>query len=162
MRKALLVSCVLALIAGPLAAQEGKQYRSQGYVFFAPGLASPGGHSFLHFGGGGDALIYKGLGAGAELGYIFPSRSAADGVGLFSANGSYHFRKLPSGKLVPFVTAGYSMLFRSGVGNLVNFGGGVDYWFRERTGLHLEFRDHIWPECGPTHFIQFRIGLSFR
>ena len=53
---------------------------------------------------------------------------------------------------------------RSGAINGVNFGGGVNYWFRERVGLRLEFRDQVGIELeGPSsHFYGLRVGLSFR
>lgn len=62
----------------------------------------------------------------------------------------------------PFVTAGYTLFFRSGHANLWNFGGGLNYWFASRLGLKVELRDHIWPENGATHYWGVRIGLNFR
>ena len=99
-----------------------------------------------------------------EIGYLAPARSISEGVGILSANGSYHFLNgEPSQKLVPFVTGGYSLAFREGSANLFNFGGGVNYWFRERMGLRLEFRDHVIPDGNHSdHFLGFRIGLTFR
>ncbi len=65
---------------------------------------------------------------------------------------------------MPFVTSGYTPMFRSGTTNGFNFGGGVNYWFREWTRLRLEFRDHVSINLGDTtgHFYEFRVGLSFR
>jgi hypothetical protein len=117
----------------------------------------------LHFGVGGEGLVYKGLGVGGEIGYLGATRHLNEGFGVFSPNVSYHFlNATKSGKLAPFVTGGYSLLFRSGVGHAVNFGGGVNYWFKDRVGVRLEFRDHvvIYPDLG--HFFGFRIGLAFR
>ena len=54
-----------------------------------------------------------------------------------------------TGKVIPYVTAGYSMLFDSLDDSLndrlnaFNVGGGVNYWFARRAGLRLELRDHI-------------------
>ena len=135
------------------------QHRGQGYVFAAPGGVERGGDATLHFGVGGEGLIYKGLGAGAELGFMGPPRYMEEGFGVFSVNGSYHFRR--DQKLVPFVTSGYSLFFRNGSASLVNFGGGGHYWFHDRLGLRVEFRDHVQPN--PTvNFWEFRFGLSFR
>jgi hypothetical protein len=62
---------------------------------------------------------------------------------------------------VPFASSGYTLLFRSGAVNGVNFGCRVDYWLRERLGLRLEFRDQVGIEL-EGHFYGLRIGLSFR
>ena len=67
------------------------QLRGQGYVFVAPGGTSPETRATVHFGAGGEALVHKGLGVGAELGYLAPTDG--DGFGLFSANASYHFSR---------------------------------------------------------------------
>jgi hypothetical protein len=86
-----------------------------------------------------------------------------DGLGVFSLNGGYHFRGASrSGKTVPFLTVGYAGFFRRGYANGLNYGGGVNYWFKERVGLRLEFRDHVFIESGSTHFLNARIGLVFR
>jgi hypothetical protein len=106
--------------------------------------------------------VYKGLGVGGELGYVTPWHAFSNGLGVLSADGSYHFNR--SEKVVPFVSSGYTLLFRSGSINGVNFGGGVNYWFRERVGLRLEFRDQVGLSGGgsTTHFYGFRVGMSFR
>ncbi len=116
----------------------------RGEVFYGAGAGIAGGEAqgLMHLGGGFDKTIYKGLGAGAELGYLFPRQSFANGVGLFSANAFYHIQP-DSSFLVPFLTGGYSLAFRQETVNLANFGGGVDYWFRGRWGLRMEVRDHV-------------------
>jgi hypothetical protein len=147
-----------AVLAGALPALA--QHRGYGYVFGAPGGSTPGGEANFHIGAGGEGLIYKGLGAGADIGYLTPVRDWGSGVGLLSVNGSYHF--LPQDRrLDPFVTAGYSLVFRSGSANLVNFGGGVQYWMRDRLGLRAEFRDHVLPNPA-VHYLEVRFGLCFR
>jgi len=145
-------------------AQSEKEHWGQGYVFVAPGaISSAGTTATLHFGVGGEGLVQKGLGIGGEIGYLGPVRGLQEGLGLFSAAGSYHFKNASgSGKLVPFVTGGYSLIFREGKTNGGNFGGGVNYWFRERVGLRLEFRDQVFTQGRTAHFYGFRIGLAFR
>jgi hypothetical protein len=66
--------------------------------------------------------------------------------------------------VVPFITGGYSLLFGSGAAHGLNFGGGVNWWMRDRLALRLEARDHIFPvHRGPTpQAWEFRIGFSFR
>lgn len=153
----------LAFVPAMTFAQSIDEHKGQGYVFFAPGATSPGGTGTAHIGGGGEGLVYKGLGVGAELGYLAPWQSFGNGLGVLSLDGSYHF--LPhrgEGKVVPFVTSGYTLFFRSGTANGVNFGGGVNYWFRDHLGLRLEFRDNVWTTYGTAHHVGFRIGLAFR
>jgi hypothetical protein len=163
MKRLLCVFVGILAISTPVVAQTGEESRAHGYVFFAPGVTSPGGTGIAHLGGGGEALVYRGLGAGAELSYIAPWRAFGDGIGAFSPNASYHFRPHPGeSKVTPFVTGGYTLLFRSGTANALNVGGGVTYWFRERMGLRFEVRDHIWPNGGTAHLVGFRVGLAFR
>ncbi len=147
--------------AGP-PSKEGEEQAGQGYVFFAPGAVVAGGNSVgtAHFGGGAEALVYQGLGIGAELGYHTPWEDFSSGIGILSINGSYNFNRTE--KLSPFVTGGYSLAFRNGHANLVNFGGGVNYWFREKLGLRLEFRDHLKTGTPTVHYISARIGLAIR
>jgi hypothetical protein len=162
MHKLILAILLMASMPFVIAAQTGKEYRGQGYGFVAPGSTSDGG-STLHFGVGGEGLVYKGLGVGGEIGYLGATRSLNEGFGVLSPDVSYHFLSASkSGKLVPFVTGGYSLLFRSGVGHAVNFGGGVNYWFKDRVGLRLEFRDHVVAHSDLGQFFGFRIGLAFR
>lgn len=162
MSKLTLAILLTALMPFVIAAQTTKEHRGQGYAFVAPGSTSDGG-STLHFGIGGEGLVYKGLGVGGEIGYLGATRSLNEGFGVLSPDVSYHFLNASkSGKLVPFVTGGYSLLFRSGVAHAGNFGGGVSYWFKDRVGLRLEFRDHVPAHADLGHFFGFRIGLAFR
>src|SRR5262245_60231365 len=105
------------LLAGLLpfaAAAQSKERRGQGYFFVAPGTTSEGGAT-LHIGGGGEGLVYKGLGVGGEIGYLGAARDLSGGIGIISPNVSYNFRNASkSGKFVPFVTGGYSLLFTGG------------------------------------------------
>jgi len=89
-----------------------------------------------------------------------PHAIGSDGFGLLSANLSYHFNQ--SRRLVPFVTGGATLGFRSGAtAGGGNFGGGVHYWFSERAALRLEFRDHI-ISSDTSQIVGFRVGLAFR
>ncbi len=163
MKKHFVLLAVLIFLSVSVMAQD--DYKGQGYLFVAPGTAvygsGGGSYGILHFGGGGEGFLYKGLAAGAEIGYVGPTQSYGDGVGLLSVNGGYHF-KAPDRKLVPFLTGGYSLAFRSGHLNGANFGGGVTYWAGERYGVRLEFRDNYFPQGSGLHQLGFRVGLSFR
>ncbi|MEK6409013.1 MAG: outer membrane beta-barrel protein [Acidobacteriota bacterium] len=162
MRKIIVGVLFLMVASGVALAQGSNPPRGWGYGFGGVGGASGSGSStaFFSVGAGGEGLVYKGLGLGAEVGYIAPFRSAGDGIGILSPDVSYHFSN-GSSKLVPFVTGGYSLAFRNGTSSGGNFGGGVQYWMKDHLGLRVEFRDHVFSSDSP-HFFQFRVGLSFR
>jgi hypothetical protein len=157
--------------AGPASAQSpsgstgpssARMHRAQGYIFAAPGayVGYSDSVATLHVGGGGEALVYRGLGVGAEIGAIGALEESGGGLGLFSVNGSYHFGQ--KGKIVPFLTGGYSVVGGNGTRNLANFGIGVNYWLRERIGIRLEFRDHFYLDGAGRQLRGFRIGFAFR
>jgi hypothetical protein len=141
------------------------QSNSHGYLLAAPGGTSSNGTGggTLHIAGGADGVFTNGASVGAEVGYLLPFRDTSSGLGLFSVNGGYHFLKSGS-KTVPFITGGYTGFFRSGYANGVNFGGGVNYWFKERMGLRVEFRDNValFDSSYNVHFLNVRVGLAFR
>ncbi len=164
MKNAIYALVILMFIPGILGAQAAREYSSLGYAYGAPAVGLPDGIGLLHVGLGGEGRLYRALHIAAEIGYAFPYRSAANGIGLLSVNGSYRFTNLKNEKLVPFVTGGYSGLFRAGWLSGMNAGGGVDYWFRERIGWRAEVRDYFRPasrELG-VHLLEFRFGISFR
>ena len=148
-------------VALPLSAQD-RPYVAHGYGYF--GLGGTQGTTFgklLNAGGGGEAFLYKGLAVGGDVGYLGHYQNfGSDGFGLASANGSYHFVRSREQKLAPFVTAGYSLAFRNGTANLTNVGGGINYWFRNRVGLRVEYRDYF--TASDPHIHTVRFGISFR
>jgi hypothetical protein len=162
MRRLMIVIATAVMLPALAAAQSDRPYTGYGYFFIAPGAGTPGNWGTLHIGGGGQGFVYKGLGVGAELGFLGPRECLGEGFGVLSVNGAYHFRR--DKKLVPFVTSGYSLGFRSGIAHMMNVGGGVQYWFKPRVGLYLEFRDHAtvtgWANGG--HLYGFRMGIALR
>jgi hypothetical protein len=132
-----------------------------GYAFFS--LDEPEGASLgeaVTVGLGGDALFYKGFGAGFDLGYLFPRRSVGDGIGLVSLNGAYHLKnRIAGGRFEPFAIAGYGLAFRSGHLNLYDLGGGAIYWFSRHLGVRIDLRDYRSPRYGEYDFA-FRFGLA--
>ena len=162
--KKLMISWSLMLVTSITAiAQETKQVTKEGghgYLFFAPGVAAPGSETLVHVGGGGEKL-FNGIGVGAEIGYLteMQLRYLGDGVGVFSANGSYHFT---NHTVSPFVTGGYSMFFRGGYVNGFNFGAGVNCWVSRKMAVRFEVRDNVWPDYSNQHFVGFRVGATFR
>ena len=158
MGKIILSAILLLVVQGTVSAQGSNERRGWGYVFGGAGAASGGFTNGIYsFGAGGEGLVHKGFGLGAEIGYVAFDRG--NGFGLFSADTSYHFNR--TSKLVPFVTGGYSAGVRSGASHGGNFGGGVHYWMKDHVGLRFEFRDHVFSSDSP-HLFQFRVGLSFR
>jgi hypothetical protein len=153
-----LIGTLLVFLPTLVSAQTSS-YRGQGYVFFGPGAASNFGNTdgTFHVGGGGEVFLYRELAGGAEIGYLAPWKTAGDGIGVFSLDGSLHFDR--TAKLTPFITAGYT---RAGRANGINFGGGIEWWFRERKGLRLEFRDYRMGEATNLYYLDFRIGFEFR
>src|SRR5262245_20632343 len=94
---------ILLVVLSPLAAAQSGDHRGQGYAFVAPSALSEGGGA-LHFGVGGEGLVYKGLGVGGEVGYGRFIGRDNNGFGVLSANGSYHFKNATrSGQFAPFV-----------------------------------------------------------
>ena len=146
-------------VALPLAAQE-EAPRAQGYGYF--GLAGTKGTTFgklLNAGVGGEGFVYKGLAVGVDVGYLgYSENYIGDGFGLASANGSHHFAK--RSKVVPFVTAGYSLAFRQGTANMTNVGGGITFWFSRKVGFRTEVRDYF--TANDPQIVVARVGLSFR
>jgi hypothetical protein len=108
-------------------------------------------------GAGGDYALSDRVSVGGDLGWLI---SQQEGFGIASVNGSYHPVSFRDGKLVPFVTGGYSAGFRDSALSLVNFGGGLNYWFQRRSGFRFEARHHLRP--GGTGLLTLRFGLSFR
>jgi len=145
----------------PTAPGTSDRYHGQGYLFLAPGayVGYSETRATMHFGGGGEALLYKGLGAGAEMGGIW-ALQGSDLFALFSADGSYQFSR--GRKISPFLTCGYSRIGGDGSANMVNFGGGINWWLGERKGIRLEFREHVYADSGHRQIAEFRIGFAFR
>lgn len=156
MRRLFFIGAILAL---PLAAQEVQQ-RVQGYTYM--GLMGSNEINFgqmLNPGIGADVFVYKGLAANVDVGYTgYYNNFANEGFGIFSPNVSYHFRK--SARFDPFVTAGYSMAFRSWTYNMGNYGGGFTCWFAKHAGFRFEARDHR--DGSENFFTALRFGISFR
>lgn len=173
MRTVVAATVLLICIPASLPAQNGsRQYRGEGYLFFGLGdsrLYCYRCGAVVHVGGGGDLFLYKGLAAGAEVGYAhwgsYTSTQAWVGAGSIS----YHFRPPAAhGKIEPFILAGGTGFFPTSEGRGApagHFGGGVNFWLRERTALRLEIRDTVSREGngypGP-HYISFRVGVTFR
>jgi hypothetical protein len=160
----------LAWVAGAEPNDSG--YDPLGYALFGVGGCSIGVGQWIRAGcgtvlnlaGGGEGFVYRGLAAGGEGGYGWISGNFKQGVGMFSVNPAYHFKgRDRSRAVVPFVTAGYTMLFRDGRVDGFNAGGGATGWPGVHFGLRFEGRIHHFG-VGPlgADVYMFRIGPSFR
>ncbi len=159
---ALVVACV-GFLAQACSAQENPS-RGQGYVFFGPGNDFTGGSqpTTLTLGAGAEGFFARGLGFGAELGWVGAARSFRDGYGLVNLDGIYQFNNTRDKKVSPFIVAGYSRSFGGGGSfNAFNGGGGVNIWMKPKFGLRLEFRA-LDVQTYDNHPYMFRIGLTFR
>jgi hypothetical protein len=164
---------VLTIAAMLVACEVSSAQQSHAYIYAGPGGISVAGDTgkVLYAGVGGEGIVGSGIGLGAEAGVIRQVSQGWHGVlGLASGNFYYHFVH-DLDRSDPFVTVGYSSAFRGahheagqdrGQANLINFGGGLNYWFRPNTGIKLEFRNHLRPNRGPNaDYWSFRFGLTF-
>jgi hypothetical protein len=145
------------------AASARAQVALTGNVFVAPGRGET--ITSLHFGGDADILLFKGAGINTELGVMGPLEDFSRRLGMFSANGIYHFTTSGlSPRLSPFVTSGFTLAFKEGdTRNLFNVGAGVNYWAATRVGLRFEFRDHMmFGHASTAHYWGVRMGVVLR
>jgi hypothetical protein len=148
---------LLALLISVFPASLAFGQSSYGYAFGAPGQETDRG-SYFHGGVGGDFMINRFFGAGGEAGGILGRRFAPN-LAVLSGNGSLHL-PVSGSRIDPFATAGLTMVAAGGADLLFNFGFGANWWFRERLGTRVEFRDHVWRD--DTHLWEFRFGVTFR
>ncbi len=152
------------LLLAPLAMAGGDSYIQAGIGGCSVGVDSwfhSGCGLVTHIGGGGEGFVYRGLAIGGEGGWGWVDGHFRDGVALASANASYHFGRDRS--LVPFITGGYSLLFRDFHANGFNLGGGATWWAARHVGLRFDGRLHRF-QFGPAGVNVFlvSIGPSFR
>jgi hypothetical protein len=155
-----LAAATVALVAAQPASG---QYGGHGYAVFSLGAPSGGRlGDVLSFGGGGEGFLWKGLAVGTDLNYLAPRHDTGEGIGLWNLTGGWHFtNRTREQKVVPFLSGGYTLAFRSGTANLINYGGGINYWFRPRLGLRIEVRDYRHTEYGRFN-TELRFGMLFR
>ena len=167
MRKSLFILAAFFLLSSGshLLAQSSQTKYPKGWVHAFGGFGGTftgNTTAFLHFGGGGEALLKGGLGVGIELGVagLFDDGDFGEtAIGLFSPGLLYAFNR--ERKLVPLITGGYTLFFRNGIGNGVFVGGGANYWLKERIGLRFEVRDNVIGGNGAYHLIEGRVAILF-
>jgi hypothetical protein len=154
---------LIAFLPSLSLAQASQDYRGQGYVFAGPSYSSYYSSALINAGGGGEGFVHKGMSVGGEIGGFVHTGPSDAAFGVISPNVSYHFREASSsGKLVPFVTGGFSLFFKGRADPGSNVGGGLNYWFKDHLGLRIELRDHIPWRTDIGHIVGVRVGLSFR
>jgi hypothetical protein len=172
--KKLIATAALLLMAPAwtLAQNTENQYRTQGYLFLGMGTGAPSYFNpfIVHVGGGGERFLHKGLSFGVEAGHTNWGGPAYPSAWIASGDFFYHFgRHARRGGVDPFLLGGASFVgyYQKGGGEhspAGNFGGGADLWLAKHAALRLEFRDVVgatqfWPY---THYISFRVGVTFR
>jgi hypothetical protein len=132
-----------------------------GYVF--GGVSGDADGAGVSAGGGAEGLVYRGLSVGVDAAYLSSGNNRRWGVA--GLNVGYHFVNGDGAqKIVPFVNGGPMAIgrFDGGAGFGVTFGGGVNYWIKERMGLRFEGRAHRILNSDHQGFGSFRVGLTFR
>lgn len=133
------------------------QPRAQGHAFFGIDDIGDSRESHYSVGAGADVFVYKGLAVSPGAAYVYGNGVNA---ALLNLNGSYHFLR-GKGKLQPFVSGGYgaATTFTEGI-NMINYGGGANYWFHRRFGVRGEILNF---QAGSDRILtSFRFGVSFR
>src|SRR6266478_4875246 len=73
-----ILGLLFLIAAGQCTAQvQGESYHGHGYAYVAPGGLTAGGNTLkaIALGAGGEAMLYKGLAAGADIGWQGPPES---------------------------------------------------------------------------------------
>jgi hypothetical protein len=148
----------LVISASGAWAQWGNAY---GFVGVGQSRCCNDSYNAVYAGVGVEAKIYKRVGAGVEAGALSPVTVFSSTLGLASVNGYYHLLASDR-KLDPFITGGYSTLFRTGRFNGGNVGGGLNYWFVQHVGVRAEVRDHIFNPGRTLQDWGVRFGVTLR
>lgn len=162
MKKLHLVASASTL-ALPLAAQE-KSHAWQGYGYYgfgARGEAPYQDSMYNTYGAGAEGFLYRGLALGIDGGYLsqVPGYSAK-GFVLVAPDVSYHIGR--GRKFVPFAAFGVGGIASDyGFGLMAHLGGGFSYWFKDRVGVRVEYRQvQTSSDIGALPMIRF--GVTFR
>jgi hypothetical protein len=162
MSRAVFGLVLLLFLPALVSAQDVEQRSREIYLFGAPGVFLSDGWATLEFGGGAEWFVHKGFALGLDASILtYPECFQCGGYVIGSINGSYHLFRSSPRKVKPFVTAGFGGA-ASGDGSvgLVNFGGGLNYWFRDRLGLRVEVRDQVDTDFD-VHQVSLRVGITF-
>jgi len=115
--------------------------------------------------------LSKLFGAGLDLAGILPGagKIIPDTIGAISPNGYIHWPRSDweDSKFDLYGTGGYTLLIRDFSANGFNVGGGMNYWFKDRLGITLEYRflkiyGNPPPPAFASQYSEVRFGLTFR
>jgi hypothetical protein len=162
MKKVSIVVLGILLFASPALAQEGKEVERRSFLYAAPGVFTGWGDlTTLRFGGGVEFVAANGLGFAFDAGYLTDAESFSFGLGSVSPAVMYEFPL--RGRVRPYLRSGIGLMAGSGGGALFwNLGGGVNYWFRDRTGLKVEVRDSFHTASLRYGLLEVMVGLVFK
>ena len=161
MRRVFSVSALLVLLASAAEAQTGLSgYAGAGVAGYSAFFNSRA--PFVFVGGGAEVVGGTGVGAGVDAG-IFANNSGAT-LAVLSFDGVVQLRRRPEKGAVPFILGGYTAAYAPESDfSTWNIGGGVTWLRGRRTGIRVEFRDHIRPDFrGTSHYWVLRGGMAFR
>jgi hypothetical protein len=133
--------------------------RLYGYGFFSGGSCNHG-YKIIGGGGGGEAFPHRRLGIGGDGGY----HQFSDGVtfGLYTLSVALHLGDSSANSRVdPFLSVSPGMYTSEDQGGFAfGLGGGVNFWFTGRVGLHTDLR---FAALGTEEGIFLaRVGVAFR
>lgn len=160
MRRISIVVLVMLVFASPAFAQENPGTETRGFFFVAPGTFTgySGDPVMLRFGGGVETVARSGLGFAFDAGWLTSSEGMDYGMGSFSGAVMYEFPV--NGRVKPYVRGGAGIVAnRSGGEPFWNFGGGINYWFRDSTGLKVEVRDTLQDTNLRYGLLEVMVGL---
>src|SRR3954467_860011 len=91
----ILVIVIVVLLPPPSCHAQGADRKGQGYVFFAPGVATAPftSNGIFQVGAGGERFLHNGFAVGGEGGYLAPFEAVGEGLGVASVDGSYHLNR---------------------------------------------------------------------
>jgi hypothetical protein len=171
----MLVIIRIILLAFAMICAGGFSHGQEGgfLIFGGPGITNQPGDAgkSLHLGAGfsfmdpvalGSKYRFNNIPLGLilELNYAGPLKDLRSGSAVVSTNYAVGF--LTETPFVPFFTVGYSRIF--GTGNALNFGGGIDYAFKDSAHVfRFEVRDYKRFSGARENDVAFRVGyyISF-
>ncbi len=154
------VACGLGLPAREAAAQDFRRL-----IFAAPGRQTDVSQKAQTYeaGVGIERLLGPAIGVEAEVsGLMFTDvNKAREGLGAGSVSIVGH---VPNDTAFDvFGELGYTLLVRNFTSNMVKFGGGLNYWFRDDRALTIAFVGRKGPKDDPLpRFFEIRVGIAFR
>lgn len=152
MLKSHVVFLLLTLMSANALAEQARS-GAAAYVYAGTFLASRTSGGAL-VGGGGELRIQR-LSAGLEAGILGHSP-------FLSLSGTFYAPSLGSQKtIVPFVKGGVTALSSDAPG-WIHFGGGFNYWPRDRLAFRVEVRDHVAMGHSAAHVFRVTFGIVVR